>query len=322
MSPRTQLLTHEKITLMLSMVPYLLQHGATPMSELAQRFDVDPATVRSIVRFFGVAGIPGETSTYQHEDLFDIDWDALELRDEALLIRTVVVSEHPQFSPREVAALLAGLQYLRSIPTIVSPQEVELLMKKLTQATGQVTSRITVHEDTAPEGVSKLHAAMQSGDDVSFHYVDMSSNSSERTAAPLRIEAVDDVWYLRAVCQTRGGERLFRVDRMSDIHAISATASSHTAPVLGEKSGETTVLFSPGEDAEEVTVYLHAAISDTLRRFDPIIEENTAKVLLAELSRSSRLAAAGGGATEVLSPPEARSMVRDWAQKALDQYDE
>ena len=44
--------------LLMSLVPYLKEHGPTQVSELASMFGVDAPAVRKLVRFLGVAGVP------------------------------------------------------------------------------------------------------------------------------------------------------------------------------------------------------------------------------------------------------------------------
>src|SRR5690606_8932644 len=65
--------------------------------------------------FLGTAGVPGETHTYQPEDLFDIDWDAFEQDDIVSLTQTVAIEETPRFSASEYAALIAGLHALQDV---------------------------------------------------------------------------------------------------------------------------------------------------------------------------------------------------------------
>jgi proteasome accessory factor C len=313
-----QLLTHEKITLMLSMVPYLLDNGATSVTSLARHFDVDAATVRSIVRFFGVAGIPGETATYQHEDLFDIDWDALEQRDEAILIRTVVVSDRPRFSPREVAALLAGLQYLRSVPGLASQQELDQLTLKLTASTGQPASRIDVENSSTPQGVTELHDAFKARRDVEFSYVDASGKASQRRTSPIQLESVDNVWYLRAFCHDRDGERLFRVDRMSELTLTDIPSVSPSEISFATERP----LYAPDDNAVSVNLRLHGTQVQSLRAYDPQENGELATILLANENRAPRVAAQAPGLIEVVSPIQARRLVLLWANDALEQYDE
>lgn len=319
MKKTTTLLTSEKITLLLSFIPFLVDHGPTPVAQLAEHFAVDESTVRSLIRFLATAGIPGETATYQHEDLFDIDWDALENDDVVVLIRTVVVDDVPRFSPREIAALLAGLQYLRSVPELASEAEVSALMQKLTSVSTKLPPRLEVHTEPLPDAVNTIRNAVNTDKAVQFNYRDTSGAHSTRRVAPHLLESVDNLWYLRGWCDQRLAERVFRVDRMHDVHLVEPLAN---APDLVE----TTKLYAPDADAVRVNVMLPSDRVDALRAFDAevLTEEHAvvrAKVLLAHPARASRLATAAPGRVEVASPNVARTAVREWAERALAQYD-
>lgn len=319
MTSTAPLLTSEKITLLLSCIPFLVDHGPTPVTELAEHFSVDPPTVRSLIRFLGTAGIPGETATYQHEDLFDIDWDALENDDVVVLVRTVVVDDVPRFSPREIAALLAGLQYLRSVPELADEAEAAALMQKLTNVSAKHPPRIDVHAEPIPESLNAIRAALRTGNAVEFGYRDTAGTDTVRRVAPHKLESVDTLWYLRAWCSDRLSERLFRVDRMRDIR--------ETTPLVdAPQSTATTALYTPAEDAVRVQVVLQTDRTDVLRPFDAELltdekGETQATVLLAQPDRAARLSATAPGLIEVLSPQTAREAVFEWANRALAQYD-
>jgi proteasome accessory factor C len=314
------LLTGDKITLMLSLIPYLLEYGPTPIKELAEHFNVDAQTVRSIIRFFGTAGIPGETATYQDEDLFDIDWDALDDRDEAVLIRTVVVDEHPRFSAREVAALLAGLQYLTHVPAIGDRAEIEALMQKLAVSATQAAARVDVSSASAPDSLGDIRLAIVEELSVRFGYRDSSGALTTRLVIPQFVESVDDVWYVRGWCTTRQASRLFRLDRMIDL-SLGPAANTLAPPDALADAMVSDALYTPSETAVDVLFSVPSDRASRLRAFD--VQETSAgmSVSLADVGRAFRLAAADPGAVEVLAPSAARLAVADWASRALAQYD-
>ena len=320
MRKTTPLLTKDKITLMLSMIPFLLEHGPTPIVDLAAHFEVDAATVRSIVRFFGTAGVPGETATYQDEDLFDIDWDALDELDEAVLVRTVVVDDHPRFSPREVTALLAGLQYLRNVPGVAKDVEVQALVQKLTSASTQTAARVEIEPSLVPQDLQHVRHALEEQRSLSFGYRDSNGSLSDRVVLPTRVESVDDVWYLRAWCTARKAMRLFRVDRMVNVQ-LGSPKHAFEHPDLSAEQGESQALYTASEKAIEVSFTAAQSRIDALRPFDVTVGEPHNTVLLADVRRAARLAAAAPGLVEVLAPPAARLAVAKWADHALAQYD-
>ena len=65
----------DKLAFLLSLVPYLLDHGRVSVAEAAEHFAVDEESIRQAVRLIAVSGVPGDTHSYQHGDLFDISWD-------------------------------------------------------------------------------------------------------------------------------------------------------------------------------------------------------------------------------------------------------
>src|SRR6185437_9826479 len=106
----------DKLAFLLSLVPWLMDHDGATVADTAEHFGMEPEQIREAVRLIAVSGVPGETDSYQHEDLFDIDWDAFEEHDEIQLTHLVAIDDAPRFSAREAAALIAGLQYLASLP--------------------------------------------------------------------------------------------------------------------------------------------------------------------------------------------------------------
>src|SRR5690606_30179355 len=102
----------EKVAFLLSLVPYLMDQGRISVTEVARHFDITEARVRDAVRLIAVSGIPGETGTYQHGDLFDLAWDDFEDNDQIELTQLVAIDDAPRFSAREASALIARLHYL------------------------------------------------------------------------------------------------------------------------------------------------------------------------------------------------------------------
>jgi proteasome accessory factor C len=111
-----ELKAQDKLAFLLSLVPYLVDHERVSVAEVSAHFGVPAERIRDAVRLIGVSGIPGETTQYQHGDLFDINWDDFEFNDQIVLTNRVAIDDSPRFSAREAAALIAGLQYLSALP--------------------------------------------------------------------------------------------------------------------------------------------------------------------------------------------------------------
>src|SRR6478609_8893467 len=97
----------DKLAFLLSLVPWLLEHDRVTVQDAAAHFGVTDEEIRTSVSLVALSGVPGTTSTYQHEDLFDIDWDAFEQDDEIAITQQVGIDDAPRLSAREAAAVSA-----------------------------------------------------------------------------------------------------------------------------------------------------------------------------------------------------------------------
>lgn len=325
------LIAPDRVLLLLSLVPYLREHGPTPVSQLAAAFDVQPELLRTLVRFLGTAGVPGETLSYQHEDLFDIDWDALERDDVVSLIRTVAVDEAPRFAPTETAALLAGLH---ALTPLLPPEDAELARRtaaKLGAALG-VTERQPLSVTAEPEDsrIPGVVSAIEAARVLAFEYRDASGAATSRRVAPIELSQGSGTWYLRAFCLDRRAERTFRVDQMRGLRELAEAAEPREA----------------AEPARSVMTEIVALVSErALSRiggFAPevleaeVLEAGSleAAVLEAEDGRlrvrveawhpgtAVRLVQQLPGEIVIESPAGAREAVREWAERALSAYGE
>ena len=157
-----------------------------------------------------------------------------------------------------------------------------------------------------------------------FDYLNGRGEREERCVEPLRVESVDDSWYLRAWDRSRGALRTFRVDRMRDTRADpTATPQRPDDLELPER------IFQPSKDDLAVLVDVAEAalplpadyLSDrpVLERGAPPGRVRT-RLRIAHLHGLKRLVAGRAGLLAVVEPQEARRVVRDWAQAGLDRY--
>jgi proteasome accessory factor C len=64
----------DKLTFLLSLVPYLMDHDRVSVAEAAAHFGMPAEQIREAVRLIGVSAFPGETAKSHHEHLFYISW--------------------------------------------------------------------------------------------------------------------------------------------------------------------------------------------------------------------------------------------------------
>lgn len=310
----------DRLAFLLSLVPYLLDKKRADVTSTASHFGVDPERVRAAVRLIAVSGVPGESSQYQHNDLFDIDWDAFEEDDEIVITHRVAIDDSPRFSAREASALIAGLQYLSTLPEHSDRDVIGQLMAKLAHGSTKPPLQLAVEQSQVDETLATLRRAVSRGCQVEFSYVNARNGQESRRVDPLRLDSLDEHWYLRGWCHTRLGMRTFRLDHISDIRTIDAPISRHATEVPLSDS-----LFQPSDHDVTATV-------DIAEDIVPLIQEYVASerpgdegrvivdLRMGHLTALARLVARLPGTPHVLSPRAAIEAVAEWAEAALAPY--
>lgn len=303
--------TEDKVVLLLALVPYLLSNGATPINEIAERFSVPASEVRKIAAYLGTAGIPGETFTYQDQDMFDINWMALEEDDVLELVTAIAVDDTPKFSGVETAALLAGLQLLTGVLPDNFKKTAADLQVKLAAATQDFNITVT-QEDmfSVPHNLDLFTESILSLEQLSITYVARDGNESSRTVDPLALKQIGNFWYLQAYCHLRQDKRIFRLEGIIN------------ARVNGKKfSADQKLLITDGfnfENELSVTIAVHESALHQLEPWAPKVlgvHSNgvlKAEVLLAHEANVINLVLSAPARVEVIEPESIREFVSTW----------
>jgi len=314
----------DKLTFLLSLIPYLMDHDSVTVTDVAAHFGVSPERVRDAVRLIAVSGIPGETHQYLDGDLFDIHWDDFEEYDRITLTHLVAIDDSPRFSAREAAALIAGLQYLSSLPENADRDAVASLMAKLSRGASAPPTQLAVSSPDSDTAMAVIQAAGRDGVQVEFDYLNARGEHDHRFVDPLRLESVDSDWYLRGWCHLRQAPRTFRLDRMSELGATTQPVGSHGAGLMLPDS-----LFQASDEDLSVTIELPASALALLADYAP--DRRTTAVTghrvqttlrVAHHHGLKRLVAGLAGIVTVLEPTEARQAVADWAAAGAARYDD
>jgi proteasome accessory factor C len=312
----------DKLTFLLSLVPYLMDHDRVSVAEAAAHFGMPAEQIREAVRLIGVSGIPGETAQYQHEDLFDISWDDLEENDQIVLTHRVAIDDSPRFSAREAAALIAGLQYLSALPEHADRAAIATLMAKLSRGASAVPSQVTVEATGSDDMLALIRKSVEGGVQLEFDYLNSRGELERRRVDPLRIESLDADWYLRAWCHLREAVRTFRLDRISNPRVTSEPITHGLADVKLPDS-----LFESSKEDLVVTIDVAAAAAPLLADYIPdgaITVEHDGRlrtsVRVSHYHGLKRLVASMPGVAIVLDPPDAREAVRQWAAEGAARY--
>lgn len=312
----------DKLTFLLSLVPYLIERGRVSVSDAATHFGVTEEQIVKAVTLIAISGVPGETGTYQSEDLFDIAWDDLEDNNHITLTHLVAIDEAPRFSSREAAALIAGLQYLSSLPENADSAAIASLMSKLTRGSSAEPSHVAVAPAATDSTLASIREAVDAGKRIDISYVNSQGLSENRTVDPLRVESVDADWYLRGWCHLREAVRTFRLDRIT---SIVVTDEPMTTAVEDVVLPET--LFEASANDLVVTIEVAKAAESLIADYIPdgAVRVDTGDTVQTSIRVShfhglKRLIAGMPGMAVVIGPPEARALVAEWTSSAADRY--
>jgi len=323
-------LAGDKLAFLLSLVPYLMDQGRVTVAKAAAHFGVPQEQLREAVRLISVSGIPGETATYQHGDLFDIAWDDFEVRDEIVLTHNVAIDESPRFSGREAAALIAGLNYLAALPEHADSAAGSALMSKLARGASASPTQLAVEVSQTNATLALIRETVAAGVQLQFDYLNARGGRETRRVDPLRVDAVDADWYLRGWCHSREALRTFRLD-----HISNATITTDAIVRRADEVLLTDRLFEASSDDLVVTLEVEPGALPLLAEYEPELVapsptepekpgEPTSRVRVvvrvSHFHGLKRLAASMNGTVTVLSPPQARKTIKDWADAALSRY--
>jgi len=323
-SKQSPLQAQDKLTFLLALVPYLLERDRVGVAEVAAHFRVKPEQIREAVRLIAVSGVPGETRTYQYEDLFDIAWDDFEENDQIVITNHVAIDDSPRFSAREAAALIAGLQYLSALPENADRAAVASLMSKLSRGASSVPSSLAVEASESDATLALIRESVAKGVQLEFDYLSSTGESERRRVDALLVESVDADWYLRGWCHLREAIRTFRLDRISNLVVTDEPISHRVDDVTLPET-----LFEGSVDDLVVTIDIAASAESLLADYIP---EGAQREVIGDRVRTSvrvshyhglkRLIASMPGVATVVEPAEARRVVADWASSGAARYSE
>ena len=313
----------DRLAFLLALVPYLLDNDGVSVHQAAAHFDVSEQRVREAVELIAVSGVPGDSRQYQHGDLFDIDWDRFENEDRIVITHQVAIDDSPRFSAREAAALIAGLQYLAALPENADRAAVATLTAKLTRAATTAPAAVAV-EGEADARLGQVRDAIAQGRVLRFDYLNGRGEREERAVEPLRVESVDEVWYLRAWDRSRTALRTFRLDRMRAVRA-----DPDAAPLRPDGIELPDRIFQPSKRDLTVVIELAEAAVPLLADYlgdRPVLEPAErdgwvrTRLRIAHLHGLKRLVASRSPLVRVLEPEDARRVVAEWAAAGASQY--
>jgi proteasome accessory factor C len=313
----------DRFNLMLSLVGFLQKRGTVSLEEAAQHFEIDKKYLRKLVSSINDAR--AEVRGFEHW-FFLIDIDELEENENLALTENLVIETSPKLSNRQASAIAAGLNYLAAMPHFKDDADLKVLQNLLADGTHRgLNPLLEVRPGSAQAGAEQVREAIVSGVAISCEYINQKGERSVRKLEPLRLDPRPEGWYVRAFCPLNDGVRNFKLDRMRAIvlldESISEAAKSiHSIEdsVYLSASTDTTVLVEVDPEAYRL-VSEFVAVTEPSSPGDGKIR---AEIKVGHLPNIGKLVARFGGAARVISPPEARKQVLNFALKALGRVPE
>ena len=313
------LLAADRVRLYLTLVPYVLEHGQVSLEEAASEFGVTSQEIRGMVEKLTVIGLPGEDGYWQQpQEMFDINWDLLDLEDVIEITNDVALRRVPRFTAREAAALLAGLQMVAAVPAVSDSGLVAGLISKLSRGAADAPADVVVAPSAVDEVREAVARGLHEGVAIAFTYQAPDAAPTTRTVDPMQILITNGQWYLQGWCHLRQAMRTFHLDRVS-APTLTEIPITHSGDQVPEA-------FAGLDDEREVTVRVAERLAPLLSGFVPtgateaVDGAVTTRLHLADPRGIKRLAARFGGSMEVLEPGVARAATREWAAAGLALY--
>src|SRR3954452_7056279 len=141
-----------QVARMLELVPYLQARNGVPVTEVARDFGVKPAQIVKDLNVLWFCGLPNAVTG----DMIDIDMEALEGEGVVKLSNADSLSRPLRLAPHEALALLVALRALRSVSRPGERDAVDRAVKKLEDASGDVSERaaaVELHLDPVDTGI-------------------------------------------------------------------------------------------------------------------------------------------------------------------------
>jgi proteasome accessory factor C len=310
--------TAERLGRMLVIVPYLVQHPGTSLTDASALFDVPPEQLRRDLDLLFMSGLP----PYGPGDLIDVDVD----EDGNVWISMADHFARPlRLTRPEALAVYLRATELLATPGIPDAPALASALGKLRDALGPDTlgdaSIEAVVAGTPPPHLPALRAAAADHERIRIGYTAASTGeASERDVEPEAVFASAGHWYVVAWDLSVEGERVFRADRVSTVEGTGVRFPPRGLEGAGRS------LYTPGDRDVAVRLLLRPAArwvaeyyttTDVVTRDDGSVE---ATLPARQTAWVARLVLRLGPDVEVLEPATLRDETRAIAEAALARY--
>jgi len=308
--------TGARLRRLLAILAWLAQVGEVPIDQVAARFDLSPQALVTELEMAACCGVP----PYTPDQLMEIV-----VTESTVSTRAGTTLSRPRrLSPPEGFALAASARALLAVPGSDADGALSRALAKLDRALGG--EDIDVELD-APSLLPVVNHALSEGVWLAVSYYSASSDRvTDRVILPLRAFASEGHWYVDAYCATAGGERRFRIDRMSA--AAPAEAPAGVDPGRGAPPAVPTGTrpVVPGPDSRRVRVSVPPAVAWLVESIpsagppEPVGDRVELELFVGGDAWLERLLLRLGPDAGVVDPPEFRGLAAEAASRILRLY--
>jgi proteasome accessory factor C len=319
-APRNQESATDRLSRLLTMVPWLVNRQGIDVAEAASGLGVSEEQLESDLQLLFMCGygqMPDELIDAQVEGgrVFVTNADA--------------IARPLRLGVDEALTLMVGLRALAAVPGLGEREAVERALAKLEQATGAsaaAAARVDVAIDEGIEArlLADARRAVEEKRRLHLRYlVPSRDESTERDVDPMRVVNLDARWYLEGWCHRAQDTRLFRMDRIEALEVLDADG---TPPEEAEWRDLDAGTFTARPDDLLVTLRLLPGatwVSDYYP-VESVTEGEDGSVVItlrtADTAWLRRLLWRLGGRGIVLEPAALATEVSAGAQAALTAY--
>jgi proteasome accessory factor C len=301
--------TAQRLTRILSMVPWVIAHPGATVAEVCDRFGYTRGELITDLNLVFVCGLPG----YGPGDLMVAYVDD----EEVVIDMADYFSRALRLSMAEALALLASAETL--IATDQAPPVLRTAVEKLTRALGiEADETLAIEIDSESTNVTMLRNAAVEGRLIDLIYTSLGKGkTTRRLIEPWSVFTTLGNWYVSAYCRTAKAERVFRIDRIRGMEVTGERFTPNANPPAPE------VRYTPSEDDVQATIKLHpraAWVADyypvDVIETDPL----TVRFSTSDAGVAARLLVRLGVDAELLDGTEVADATASLRQRILTRY--